>query len=67
MFVCNLRCVHGGVNCTVAIAKGSDGKGKVYDSNHKDSMELCLESLNGRLQTVRCGGFDMVVEQCRKR
>ena len=51
MFVCNLRCVHGGVNCTVAIAKGSDGKGKVYDSNHKDSMELCLESLNGRLQT----------------
>ena len=67
MFVCNLRCVHGGTNHTVAIAKSKNGDGKVYDSNHAKAMKLSLENLNKCLQTAACDGFDMVVELRKKR
>ena len=67
MFVCNLRCAHGGVNHTVGIAKSPNGEGRVYDSNHAKAMNLSLESLNKCLQTAECEGFDMVVELRKKR
>ena len=54
MFVCNLCCIHSGVNCTVAIAKDSNGQGIVYDLNYEMPIDFSLNSLNKCifLQTV---------------
>ena len=67
MFVCNIECVHGSKNHTVAIAKGSSGEGHIYDSNIDNPMELCADNLDKCLQSAQFKGFALIVELCRKR
>ena len=67
MFVCNLECVHGSNNHTVAIAKGSNGHGYIYDSFFEHPLELSSDNLDKYLQSANSNGFVLIVELHRKR
>ena len=67
IFVCNLKCVHGSDNHTVAIAEGSNGEGFIYDSFFEHLLELSYDNLDKCLQSAKSNGFVLIVELRRKR
>ena len=67
MFVCNLKCAHGSTNHTVAIAKGSNGDGFIYNSFFSEPLEFNVDNLDKCLQSARSEGFVLIVELRKQR